>query len=141
MYLLDDVLAAVDGHVAAWLVDHALCGPLLRGKTCIAATNSPALAQRARCVVHMRAGRIASSQAQPQMAVRSDQDASDVDPAFEADQVCSRGSAMLAICSAERDTVGVPVRVQAAPDAAHQNCCGLCSQSILGIAKLMSCRH
>lgn len=29
MYLLDDVLAAVDAHVAAQLWERAICGPLL----------------------------------------------------------------------------------------------------------------
>lgn len=60
IYLLDDVLASVDAHVAAWIIDHAICGPMLRRKTCIMCTHSAALAQRADRVLHMRAGSIDS---------------------------------------------------------------------------------
>lgn len=33
MYLLDDVLSAVDGPVAAQLLAQALCGPLTKGES------------------------------------------------------------------------------------------------------------
>ena len=56
MYLLDDVLAAVDPPVAAWLVQHAICGPLLRHKTRVLCSHSAACAAAADQVVRMRAG-------------------------------------------------------------------------------------
>lgn len=56
--LLDDVLAAVDAHVAAWLVEHALKGPLLHGKTVIAATHSPLVLAAADVVVTIESGSI-----------------------------------------------------------------------------------
>ena len=59
-YLLDDVLASVDAHVASWLTEHALCGPLLRGRTCVICTHSEALTQHSDRVVCMRGGSIAS---------------------------------------------------------------------------------
>ncbi|KAM3522883.1 hypothetical protein NHJ13051_005408 [Beauveria bassiana] len=37
--VLDDVLSAVDPHVAKWLCQHALSGPLVRGRTVIIATH------------------------------------------------------------------------------------------------------
>ncbi|OAA52214.1 ABC transporter, transmembrane domain, type 1 [Beauveria brongniartii RCEF 3172] len=40
--VLDDVLSAVDPHVATWLCQHALSGPLVRGRTVIIATHHPA---------------------------------------------------------------------------------------------------
>ena len=60
LYILDDVMASVDAHVGAWLLEHAICGPLLQGKTCIACTHSPALAARADRVLNLLGGRIAS---------------------------------------------------------------------------------
>ncbi|KAM3498651.1 hypothetical protein MY10362_008040, partial [Beauveria mimosiformis] len=37
--VLDDVLSAVDPHVATWLCQHALSGPLVRGRTVIIVTH------------------------------------------------------------------------------------------------------
>ncbi|GAB4816583.1 hypothetical protein N2152v2_003629 [Parachlorella kessleri] len=56
IYLLDDVLAAVDAHVASWLTHHALLGPLLRGKTVLILTHSRALLAAASMVLHMGRG-------------------------------------------------------------------------------------
>lgn len=44
VYLFDDVLAAVDAHIADHLLRHALTGPLLAGKTRILVSHSPAAA-------------------------------------------------------------------------------------------------
>ena len=51
MYLFDDVLAAVDAHVAGHLLRHALTGALLAGKTRILVSHSPAAAAAADVVV------------------------------------------------------------------------------------------
>ena len=51
VYLLDDVLAAVDAHVAGHLLRHALTGPLLAGKTRILVSHSPAAAAAADVLV------------------------------------------------------------------------------------------
>ena len=37
--LLDDPLSAVDAHVADWLLRHAICGPLMHGRTRIMSTH------------------------------------------------------------------------------------------------------
>ncbi|KAJ1924906.1 hypothetical protein IWQ60_004913 [Tieghemiomyces parasiticus] len=37
--LFDDCLSAVDAHTAQYIVDHCLCGPVLRGRTCILVTH------------------------------------------------------------------------------------------------------
>lgn len=51
MYLFDDVLAAVDAHVADHLLRHALTGALLAGKTRILVSHSPAAAAAADVLV------------------------------------------------------------------------------------------
>lgn len=56
VYLLDDVLAGVDAHVAAWLTQHALLGPLVRGKTLVAVTHAPRLLAAASLVLEVRRG-------------------------------------------------------------------------------------
>ncbi len=40
IYLLDDVLSAVDATVGRWLLQHAICGPLLADKTRILCSHS-----------------------------------------------------------------------------------------------------
>lgn len=42
--LLDDVLAALDVHTAKWIVDKALCGDLVMGRTVLLVSHSIALA-------------------------------------------------------------------------------------------------
>lgn len=59
VYFLDDVLAAVDPPVAAWLVQNAICGPLLQHKTRILCTHSAASIRAADAVVQMHGGRAA----------------------------------------------------------------------------------
>ncbi len=57
--LLDDVLAAVDSHTARHLVEQALTGPLVKGRTVIIATHHhQLLAHRADRIVRLRDGRI-----------------------------------------------------------------------------------
>eukprot|EP00884_Botryococcus_braunii_P005633 jgi/Botrbrau1/15070/Bobra.0286s0003.1 len=58
VYLLDDVLAAVDSHVAASLVNNVICGPILGGKTRVVVTHSPACKARADNLIRMYAGKI-----------------------------------------------------------------------------------
>lgn len=60
VYLLDDVISSVDARVGAWIVEHALCGQLLEGKTVLVTTHSQALLDAADIVVRMQGGRIAS---------------------------------------------------------------------------------
>ena len=61
VYLLDDVLAAVDARVGASIIQNALLGgPLLDGKTVLIVTHSPVLLAAADVVVTMREGRIGS---------------------------------------------------------------------------------
>lgn len=43
VYLLDDVLSAVDAHVASHLLTRCLTGPLMSGKTRVLVTHAPAL--------------------------------------------------------------------------------------------------
>lgn len=65
VYLLDDVLAAVDAKVGAWLIDHVLLGSGYRGvdsflqhKTVVIATHSEILMKAADIIVTMKDGRI-----------------------------------------------------------------------------------
>ncbi len=51
VYLFDDVLAAVDAPVAAWLLRHALTGPLLAGRTRVLVSHAAAAAAAADTVV------------------------------------------------------------------------------------------
>lgn len=57
MYLLDDILAAVDPPVAAWLTAQAICGPLLSSKTRLIVTHSSACLREADMVLQMHRGR------------------------------------------------------------------------------------
>ena len=59
MYLLDDVLAAVDAPVAAELWERAICGDLLRGKTRLIVTHSRRFAAAADTLLRLEGGRIA----------------------------------------------------------------------------------
>lgn len=69
VYLLDDVLAAVDAKVGAWLIDHVLLGSgdgrygsggesFLKHKTVVIATHSEVLMKAADIIVTMQEGRI-----------------------------------------------------------------------------------
>ncbi|GBG77942.1 hypothetical protein CBR_g25873 [Chara braunii] len=58
IYLLDDPLSAVDAHVAKWVVQHALCGPLLKGKTSIVCTHNPLVLQAADLAVVLSNGEV-----------------------------------------------------------------------------------
>jgi hypothetical protein len=55
LYLLDDVLSAVDKHVAAWLVSQVVRGELLSGRTCLLATRSLACVRAAHLLVELQA--------------------------------------------------------------------------------------
>jgi ABC-type lipoprotein export system ATPase subunit len=58
VYLLDDVLAAVDSHVSASLVQTVICGPVLGGKTRVVVTHSPACKARADMLIRMYGGKV-----------------------------------------------------------------------------------
>ena len=60
IYLLDDILAAVDVHVAAWLTAHALTGPLLGSKTRIVCSNASLLGLVADQTVRLYKGKVVS---------------------------------------------------------------------------------
>ncbi|KAK3362075.1 hypothetical protein B0T24DRAFT_584775 [Lasiosphaeria ovina] len=60
--VLDDVLSAVDAHVARYIVDEALSGELAHGRTRILATHHPELVlSRASYLVHLRGGHVESA--------------------------------------------------------------------------------
>ncbi|KAK0703815.1 hypothetical protein B0T26DRAFT_657262 [Lasiosphaeria miniovina] len=60
--VLDDVLSAVDAHVARYIVDEALSGELAHGRTRILATHHPELVlSRASFLVHLRGGHVESA--------------------------------------------------------------------------------
>ena len=66
VYLLDDPLAAVDGHIAAWLIEHVL-GPrgLLGGKLRLVATSQLEVARDASQIVVLRDGEVREDGLQP----------------------------------------------------------------------------
>ncbi|KAG6555980.1 hypothetical protein Mapa_001920 [Marchantia paleacea] len=57
-YLLDDPISAVDAHVAAWILEHAIAGPLMSGKTRILCTHHTQAVPLADVVVVMEEGRV-----------------------------------------------------------------------------------
>lgn len=57
IYLLDDILAAVDASVASWLLQNVICGPLLSTKTRLLCTHSHACTVAADVLVQMSQGR------------------------------------------------------------------------------------
>jgi ABC-type multidrug transport system fused ATPase/permease subunit len=89
--LLDDILSAVDTHVARWLVDHALGGELVSGRTLILATHQPEFCRSiASYMVQLGDGIVKSAEVlQPQTSVvfqdRDNQvrDLDDQDPQHE----------------------------------------------------------
>ncbi|GAQ86722.1 ABC transporter C family [Klebsormidium nitens] len=56
--LLDDPLSAVDAHVADWLLRHAICGPLMHGRTRILSTHHKKALSVADLVVVLDGGRV-----------------------------------------------------------------------------------
>ncbi len=56
VYLLDDVLAAVDPSVASWLLEHAIRGQMMQGRTRVLCTHSPTALEYADANCHMRHG-------------------------------------------------------------------------------------
>ena len=38
--MLDDILSAVDAHVAKWILQNAILGPLMEHKTCVLCTHN-----------------------------------------------------------------------------------------------------
>ena len=61
IYLLDDVLAAVDAHVAAWLTTHALTGPMLDAKTRVVCSNASLITVVADQTMRLYKGKVLSS--------------------------------------------------------------------------------
>ena len=55
-------MAAVDAHVAAWLVTHAINGPLMHNKTRIICSNSPLLTLVADQSIRLYRGKIISNE-------------------------------------------------------------------------------
>lgn len=58
VYILDDVLSALDSHVASWVIKNALLGDLLSNKTVILMTHSPALVNSYSTVLYLANGSI-----------------------------------------------------------------------------------
>lgn len=58
VYLIDDIFASLDAHVAAHVLEHAVCG-LLAGKTRLLVGHYLPAVQRAAILVTMRGGTFA----------------------------------------------------------------------------------
>ncbi|CAN3363621.1 ATP-dependent bile acid permease [Diutina catenulata] len=57
--LLDDCLSAVDSHTAAWIYEHCITGPLMKGRTCVLVSHNVALTvSEAAHVVALENGRV-----------------------------------------------------------------------------------
>ena len=81
IYLLDDVLAAVDGPVAAWLIDHVILGPLIAGKTRVIVTQSDRCLAAADQVFCLHGGRMVAPPPGPSWRTGLDVGPSDAEPA------------------------------------------------------------
>ncbi|CAD7704404.1 unnamed protein product, partial [Ostreobium quekettii] len=60
VYVLDDVLSAVDAHVSQWIVQRAITGPLMSSKTRIVVTKSAQCIAAADAVLRLHKGRLTS---------------------------------------------------------------------------------
>ncbi|XP_058124847.1 ATP-binding cassette sub-family C member 10 [Anopheles ziemanni] len=60
IYLLDDILSALDAHVASHIIRHAVFG-LLKDKTRIIVTQHPMVLNRASQILHVENGRVSQS--------------------------------------------------------------------------------
>ena len=92
VYLLDDVLAAVDPRVAQWLLEHAICGSMMQGRTRVLCTHAAAALHYADLVWHLEHGSLASCSpaARPQTASgQPDASGNDVSPTLAAEQGAS----------------------------------------------------
>ncbi|KAL4281559.1 hypothetical protein GQ457_03G042490 [Hibiscus cannabinus] len=58
VYLLDDILSAVDAHVAKWIFQKAILGPLVEHKTCILCTHNVQAISSADMIVVMERGHV-----------------------------------------------------------------------------------
>ncbi|CAN0919726.1 ABC transporter C family member 13 [Linum grandiflorum] len=58
LYLLDDVLSAVDAHVAWWILHHAILGPLTNQATRVLCTHNIQAISSADLVIVMEKGRV-----------------------------------------------------------------------------------
>ncbi|XP_024537956.1 ABC transporter C family member 13 isoform X1 [Selaginella moellendorffii] len=79
IYLLDDPLSAVDPHVAAWLMHHAIQGPLLRDKTRVLCTHHHQAASLADIVVLVENGHAKCITSTPCKHLNSDNNQSEIE--------------------------------------------------------------
>ncbi|XP_031482452.1 ABC transporter C family member 13 isoform X2 [Nymphaea colorata] len=71
IYLLDDVLSAVDAQVASWIIQNAILGPLMNQKTRILCTHNPQIISSADMVIVMDGGRVKWSGSSPEFNLSS----------------------------------------------------------------------
>ncbi|XP_022714739.1 ABC transporter C family member 13 isoform X2 [Durio zibethinus] len=58
VYMLDDILSAVDAHVAKWILQNAILGPLMEHKTCVLCTHNIQAISSADIIVVMERGHV-----------------------------------------------------------------------------------
>ncbi|XP_052895366.1 ATP-binding cassette sub-family C member 10 isoform X1 [Anopheles moucheti] len=78
IYLLDDILSALDAHVASHIIRHCLFG-LLKDKTRIVVTQHAMVLNRATQILHVEAGQVSQSDAPNVGSLLSDYDDYDED--------------------------------------------------------------
>uniref|UniRef100_A0A182RBN2 ABC-type xenobiotic transporter n=1 Tax=Anopheles funestus TaxID=62324 RepID=A0A182RBN2_ANOFN len=78
IYLLDDILSALDAHVASHIIRHCLFG-LLKDKTRIVVTQHAMVLNRASQILHVEAGQVSQSDAPNVGSLLSDYDDYDED--------------------------------------------------------------
>uniref|UniRef100_A0A182MWB3 ABC-type xenobiotic transporter n=1 Tax=Anopheles culicifacies TaxID=139723 RepID=A0A182MWB3_9DIPT len=78
IYLLDDILSALDAHVASHIIRHCLFG-LLKDKTRIIVTQHATVLNRATQILHVEAGQVSQSDAPNVGSLLSDYDDYDED--------------------------------------------------------------
>ncbi|GLT38273.1 hypothetical protein SLA2020_125310 [Shorea laevis] len=79
IYMLDDVLSAVDAHVAKWILNNAIRGPLMTQKTCVLCTHNLQAIYSADMIVVMERGYVKWVGSSNDFAVSVDSKLSSVD--------------------------------------------------------------
>ncbi|KAJ4834345.1 hypothetical protein Tsubulata_020552 [Turnera subulata] len=121
IYLLDDVLSAVDAHVARWILQNAILGPLMDQKTCILCTHNIQAISYADVVVVLGKGHVKWMGSSSEFAVSSH---SLLSPQHEFDTLSDvQGQASVSVSNdslQERESLNLETDSAQVSDEAHE---------------------